>query len=163
MLQYSSCVFPIVSIRSLMPWQIFACIVPVLPSNSGSVFKLVTVSAYELGFRRSGYQNRSEFFWIRSSLALPGSENFILAKNWSQDPLFVVTSFLSILSMIFEFSTGHAFHLFKLIFSMVTCFVLLSEKIKKIKRKSLRIQKNNDSPKIEKREGEKWNNILRST
>jgi len=26
-----------------------------------------------------------------------------------------------------EFSTGHAFHLFKLIFSVVTSFVLLSE------------------------------------
>jgi hypothetical protein len=47
---------------------------------------------------------------------------------------------------------------------MVTSFVLLSEKNKKkIKRKSQRIQKNNDSPKIEKREGQKWNNILRST
>ena len=56
-----------------------------------------------------------------------GLENFILAKNRSQDPLFVVTSFLSILSKSSEFSTGHAFHLFKLIFSMVTSFVLLSE------------------------------------
>ena len=81
------------------------------------------------------------------------SEIFILVKNWLQDPLFVVTSFLSILSMIFEFSTGHAFHLLKLIFSVVTYFVLLSEKnIKKIKRKSERIPKNNDSPKIEKKE-----------
>jgi hypothetical protein len=98
------------------------------------------------------------------SLALPGSENFILAKNWSQDPLFMVTSFLSILSMIFEFSTGHAFHLFKLIFSVVTSFVLLSEKNKKIKRKSERIPKNNNSTKIDKKErGQKWNNILRST
>ena len=59
--------------------------------------------------------------------APPGSENFILAKNLSQDPLFVVTSFLSILSMSSKFSTGHASHLFKLIFSMVTSFVLLSE------------------------------------
>ena len=65
-------------------------------------------------------------------LALSGSENFILAKNWSQDPIFVVTSFLSILSMSFEFSTGHAFHLFKLIFSVVTSFVVLSlEKLSK--------------------------------
>ena len=59
--------------------------------------------------------------------ALPGLENFILAKNWSQDPIFVVTSFLSILSMSSEFSKGHTFHLFKLIFSMGTSFVLLSE------------------------------------
>ena len=59
--------------------------------------------------------------------ALLGSENFILAKNWSQDPLFVVISFLSILSMSFEFSTGHTFHLFKHIFFVVTSFVLLSE------------------------------------
>ena len=59
--------------------------------------------------------------------ALPGLKTFILAKNWSQDPLSVVTSFLSILSTSSKFSTGHAFHLFKLIFSMVTSFVLLSE------------------------------------
>ena len=39
----------------------------------------------------------------------------------------MATSFLSILSTSSEFSTGHAFHLFKLIFSMVTSFVLLSE------------------------------------
>ena len=57
----------------------------------------------------------------------PGLENFILSKNYSQDPLFVVTSFLSILSISSKFSTGHAFHLFKLIFSVVTSFVLLSE------------------------------------
>ena len=56
-----------------------------------------------------------------------GLEIFILAKNWSQDPLFVVISFLSILSTSSENSTGYAFHLFKLIFSMVTSFVLLSE------------------------------------
>ena len=60
-------------------------------------------------------------------LALPGSENFILAKNWSQDPIFVVTSFLSILSTSSEFSTVHGDYLFKLIFSVVTSFVLLSE------------------------------------
>ena len=60
-------------------------------------------------------------------LASLSSKNFILAKNWSQDPLFVVTSFLSILSMSSKFSTGDAFHLFKLIFSVVTSFVLLSE------------------------------------
>ena len=58
-----------------------------------------------------------------------GSKFFILAKNWSQDPIFMVTSFLSILSTSSEFSTGHAFHLFKLIFSMGTSFVLLSEEI----------------------------------
>ena len=59
--------------------------------------------------------------------ALPGLKNFISAKNWSQDPIFMVTSFLSILSTSSEFSIGHAFHLFKLIFSVVTSFVLLSE------------------------------------
>ena len=59
--------------------------------------------------------------------ALPGFENFILVKKWSQDPLFVVTRFLSILSTFSENSTGHVFHLFKLIFSMVTSFVLLSK------------------------------------
>jgi len=59
--------------------------------------------------------------------ALPGSENFIMAKNWSHDPIFVVTSFLSILSTSVEFSTGHGFYLFQLIFSVVTSFVLLSK------------------------------------
>ena len=59
--------------------------------------------------------------------SLSSLENFILAKNWSQGPIFVVTSFLSILSTSSEFSTGHTFHLFKLIFSMVTSFELLSE------------------------------------
>ena len=58
---------------------------------------------------------------------LPGSQNFILTKNWSQAPIFVVTSFLSILSMFSEFSTGHGFHLFKLLFFVVTSLVLLSE------------------------------------
>ena len=59
--------------------------------------------------------------------ALSGLENFILAKNRSQDPIFVVTIFLSNLSTSSEFSIGHDFHLFKLIFSMVTSFVFLSE------------------------------------
>ena len=59
--------------------------------------------------------------------ASPGSKFFILAKNWSQDLLFVVLSFLSLLSMSSKFSIGHSFHLFKLIFSVVTSFVLLSE------------------------------------
>ena len=56
-----------------------------------------------------------------------GLKIFIFAKNWSEDPLFVVISFLSILSMSSEFSIGHVFHLFKLIFFVDTSFVLLSE------------------------------------
>ena len=80
--------------------------------------------------------------------ASSGSENFILAKNWSQDPLFVVTSFLSILSTSSEFSTGHAFYLFKLIFSVVTSFVLLSEeKISKKIKKSKNPKKTMIAPK----------------
>jgi len=59
--------------------------------------------------------------------ALPGSKIFILAKNWSKDPLFVVTNFLSNLSTSSKFSTGHTFHLFKPMFSVVTSFVVLSE------------------------------------
>ena len=59
--------------------------------------------------------------------ALLGIEKFILHKNWPQDLIFVVTRFLSILSSSSEFSIGHAFHFFKLIFSVVTSFVLLSE------------------------------------
>ena len=84
-------------------------------------------------------------------LALPGAKKF-LAKKWSLDPIFLVTSFLSILSMSSKFSTGHAFHLFKLIFSVVTSFLLLSEeKIKKEKEKVKESQKSNDSPKRGKR------------
>ena len=68
--------------------------------------------------------------------ALLGLKIFILAKNWSQDPLFVVISFLSILSTSSEFSIGHAFHLFNLIFSVVTSFMHLSEeKYQKNKKK----------------------------
>ena len=59
--------------------------------------------------------------------ALLGLKIFISAKNWSQVPIFVVTSFLSILSTSSKFSIGHAYHLFKLISSMVTSIVLLSE------------------------------------
>ena len=80
-----------------------------------------------------------------------GFGNFILAKNWSQDHLFVVTSFLSILSMSSKFSTGHAFYLFKLISFVGTSFVLLSEG---------KISKNNDSPKIEKKKGAKVEQYL---
>jgi len=38
-------------------------------------------------------------------LASSDLEIFILAKNWSQDPLFVVIGFLSILSTSSKFST----------------------------------------------------------
>ena len=88
-------------------------------------------------------------FRIRPSLALSGSEIFILVKKWSQDPLFVVTRFLLILSTSSKISTGHAFNLFKLIFFVVTSFVLLSEeKYQKNKKKKLKfLKKNNDSPK----------------
>ena len=45
--------------------------------------------------------------------ALPSLKNFISAKNWSQDPIFMVISFLSILSASSKFSTGHAYDLLK--------------------------------------------------
>ena len=94
--------------------------------------------------------------------ASPGSEILILAKNWSQDPLFMVISFLSILSMSSEFSIGHAFHLFNLIFSMVTSFMLISEeKYQKIKRKSQRIPKKQRQPKTEKKKRGKSGTISR--
>ena len=68
--------------------------------------------------------------------ALLGSKFFILTKNRSQDPIFMVTIFLSILCMSSKFSRGHDFYLFKLIFSVVTSFELLSEeKNKKNKTK----------------------------
>ena len=40
----------------------FAHIVPVLSSNSEPILKTGLVFTYGLGFRRSIYQNRSEFF-----------------------------------------------------------------------------------------------------
>ena len=64
----------------------------------------------------------------------------------------MVTSFLSILSTSSEFFTGHTFHLFKLMFSVVTSFVLLSEEKILKKEKVKESQKNNDSSKIEKKE-----------
>ena len=139
----------------------FAHIVPVLSSNSESVRKTGLVFSNELGFRCSIYQNRSEIFLDPSIPVLLGSEIFILVKKWSQDPFFVVTRFLSILSTSSKISTGHAFHLFKLIFSMVTSFVLLSEEKYQInkKKKSKNPKKQRQPKNKEKREGQKWNNI----
>jgi len=59
--------------------------------------------------------------------------------------------------MTFEFSIGHAFHLFKLIFSVDTSFVLLSEeKISKNKMKKSKNPKKQRHPKnIEKKRGAK--------
>ena len=77
-----------------------------------------------------------------------GMENFILAKSWSQDPFFVVTSFFSILSTSSEFSRSHAFHLFKLIFFVVTSFLLISEeKYQKNKKKKSKNPKKQRPPK----------------
>ena len=58
-------------------------------------------------------------------LASSGSEIFILAKNWSQDPLFVVIGFMLILNTSSEFSIGHAFQLFKLISALFLIIFLL--------------------------------------
>ena len=93
--------------------------------------------------------------------ALPGSKIFILAKNWSQDPLFVVISFLSILSTFSKFSICHSFHMFKLIFFMVNSFVLLSEETnqKKKKKKSKNPKKLQQPKNREKKERQKWTNI----
>ena len=43
----------------------------------------------------TGYVNRpaTKISTRNTYLALSGSENFILDKNWPQDPIFVVTSF----------------------------------------------------------------------
>jgi len=93
--------------------------------------------------------------------ALPCSKKN-LAKKWSKDPIFLVTSFLSILSMFSEFSTGHGFHLFKLIFFVVTSLVLLSEEkiSEKIKRKSQRIPKKQRHPKNGEERGAKVDQYL---
>jgi hypothetical protein len=89
--------------------------------------KLVQFSHTNSDFHVPYIKINQKFFWIHPSPALLGFENFILAKNWSQDPLFLVTSFSSILDPSSEFSTGHVFHLFQLKFSVVTSCVLLSE------------------------------------
>ena len=153
MLESSSCVFPHRFHQIFAVVTTFAHNVPVLSSNSESILKTGLVFAYELRFRRSIYQNRSEKNRIRPSPEDLGFEIFKLVKKWSQDPLFVVTSFLSILSVFSEFSTGHTFHLFKLIFFVVTSFVLLSEgKISKNKNKKVKIpKKTTTTQKIEKR------------
>lgn len=54
-------------------------------------------------------------------------------------------------------STCHAFYLFKLKFSMVTCFVLLRQE--KHKEMEVKIPINNNILKIEKDKVEKRNNI----
>ena len=99
-----------------------------VPNHISAVTSLDTLGIWNVNMpatKTSTWDTYSDLLYL---------ENFILAKNWSQDPIFVVTSFLSILSTSSEFSTSHAFHQFKLIFSVVTSFVLLSEeKIAKIK------------------------------
>ena len=100
---------------------------------------------------------------IRDTYSASSSlEIFILAKNQSQDPLYVVTNFLSILSISSKFSTGYAFHLFNLIFYVVTSFMLLSEeKYQKNKKKKLKFpKKNNNSPKNRKKIGPKEKQYL---
>ena len=84
-----------------------------------------------------------------------------MAKNWSKDSLFMVTSFLSILSTSYQFSTGHTFHLFKLIFFVDTSFVLQNEeKISKNEmKKSKNLKKTTIAQKYRKKRGAKWNNI----
>ena len=148
-LESSSCVFPHRFHQIFAVVTNFAHIVPVLSSNSEPILKIGLIFAYELGFRRSIYQNRSEFFLDSAIPIFLGSENFNLVKNWSQNPIFVVISFLSFLSTSSKISTGHVFHLFRLIFSVVTSFVLLSEgKISKKEKEKVKIsQKNNDNPK----------------
>ena len=92
---------------------------------------------------------------------MPGLENFILAKNWSQDPIFVVTRFLLILSTSSEFSTGHAFHLFNLIFSVVTSFMLVrEEKYQKNKKKKSKNPKKQRQPKNREKRGVKVEQYL---
>ena len=105
----------------------FVRIVPILSSNSESVRKTGLVFAYELGFLTFHISKSiRKKFQIHPFLAMPGSDIFILVKKWSQDPLFVITRLLSILSKFSENSTGHVFHLFELIFFVVTSFMLLS-------------------------------------
>ena len=59
----------------------FARIVPVLSSNSESVLKTGLVFAYELGFRRSIYQNRSEKFLDPSILGIARVRDFYFGQK----------------------------------------------------------------------------------
>ena len=59
-LEFSSCVFPHRFHQICAFVTNFAHIVPVLSSNSEPILKTGLVFAYELRFRRSIYQNRSE-------------------------------------------------------------------------------------------------------
>ena len=86
-------------------------------------------------------------------LASLGLKIFILAKNWSQDPLFMVIGFLSILSTSSKFSIGHAFHQFKLIFYVVTSLVLLSEEKISKNKNSKNPKKQRDPKNREKKRG----------
>ena len=90
------------------------------------------------------------------------SKIFILVKKWSQDPLFVVIRFLSISSTSSGNFIGHIFHLFKLIFSVVTSFVLLSEeKISKNKKKRSKfLKKTTIAKKNRKKRGAKVEQYL---
>ena len=74
----------------------------------------------------------------------------------------MVISFLLILSMSSEFSTGHTFHLFKLIFFVDTSFVLLNEeKISNNKmKKSKNLKKTTIAQKYRKKRGAKVEQYL---
>ena len=77
-----------------------------------ALFLIIFLLFISLDISSTQYMNRpatKTSTWDTNS-ASPRMENFILAKSWSQDPLFVVTRFLSILSTSSEFSTCHAFH-----------------------------------------------------
>ena len=104
----------------------FARIVSVLSSNSESVLKIGLVFAYELEFRRSIYQNQLEKkFGSARPPRFVGFKKFYFGKKLVTRSSFRGHRFLLILSTSSEFSTGHAFHLFKLISALFLIIFLL--------------------------------------
>ena len=67
----------------------FAHIVPVLSSNSESVLKTGLVFAYELGFWRSIYQNRSEIFFGSVHPLLCCGQRFLFSSKSGHKILFL--------------------------------------------------------------------------
>ena len=61
-----------------------------VPNHISAVTSLDTLGIWNVNMPATKTSTRDTYS------ALSGTQNFILAKNWSQDPIFVVTSFLSI-------------------------------------------------------------------
>ena len=155
MLESSSCVFPHRFHQIFAVVTNFAHIVPVLSSNSESIRKTGLVFAYELGFRRSIYQNRLEKISDPSIPHIIGVGDFYFGQK-------VVTRssfrghkvFIDFEQVFWKFHRPRLSLVWAHIFcGYFFCAPKLRKNIKKIKRKSQNFPKNNDNPKNRKKEG----------